>query len=547
MQFRIISTISIILFSAFLAAQSSPLKAVRANAEEATVFFLGAELVHTAKTQLAKGYSELRIDGLSPRLDKNSIKVKTNNGVSVSAFEFFVDHLSGENLSPEVRKLETELNEQKRILDEITSIININTNALQFLKTGVTKKTEGNTQTSITIDELGKTLDYYSAKAAELEKTLRADKEKKDKQGEKVQNLTRQFEQEKIKYSKTSGSLKLSLLSPANNECSFTISYYTEDASWSPYYNINVASTDKPIQIDAKATVKQTSGIDWTSVKITLSAATASQGKTAPLLNAWFLRFLNVDGRLKAKESSANKVAQNRYSYDEQSIETDALFSEDNSEHPGAEAVKQNENQLSIVYAISAPYSIPGNGKEQSIDLKTQSIPASFKYYCVPKLDYETYVLAEIAGWEKLNLLDGNANITYDGTYIGETYIQASTTQEKMTLTLGTDKRVVVKREKLRDYSSSGIFGNSIKQDFVYQLTVRNNQNKPISMVLKDQYPLSTSKDIIVELSSSTTKPSANKEDTGVISWEFDMKPGETKIFQISYSVKYPKGSLINW
>ncbi|MCL2026776.1 MAG: DUF4139 domain-containing protein, partial [Leptospirales bacterium] len=213
----------------------------------------------------------------------------------------------------------------------------------------------------------------------------------------------------------------------------------------------------------------------------------------------------------------------------------------------GSEPIRQNENQLSIVYNIPAPYSIPGNGKEQSIDLKAQSIPASFKYYCAPKIDYETYVLAEIADWEKLSLLDGIANVTYDGTYIGETYIGASTTEEKMTLTLGTDKRVVVKREKLRDYSSTGFFGSSVKQDFVYQLTVRNNQNRPVSMVLKDQYPLSTSKDIIIELSNNTTKPTTNREDIGVITWGFDMKPGETKIFQIGYSVKYPKGSLINW
>jgi len=552
MKVRIISTISVIFFSVFLAAESLPQKAVRANVEEATVFFLGAELVHTAKTQLTKGYSELRIDGLSPRLDRNSIKVKTDNGVSVSAFEFYVDHLSGETLSPEVKKLETELNEQKRILDEITSTININTSTLQFLQKGVGKKTEGNTNTSITIDELGKTLQYYSTKAAELERALRVDKEKKTKQSEKVQNLTRQFEQEKMKHNKTSGNLRLSLSSPVNGECKFIVSYYITDAGWSPYYNINVASTDKPIQIDAKAKVRQTSGIDWTNIKITLSSASASRGKIAPLLNAWFLRFINTANMRKQITDMKSEIeaAQNSYSY-KATRDTAAGLDEanDDAEYGRADTttIRQNENQLSVVYDIPTPYSIPGNGKEQSIDLKVQNIQASFKYYCVPKLDYATYVLAEIADWEKLNLLDGIANITYDGTYIGETYIQSSTTQEKMTLTLGTDSRIAVKREKLKDYSSSGIFGNTVKQDFVYQLTVRNNQNRAISMVLKDQYPLSTSKDIVVELSNSTTKPTTNKEDTGVISWEFDMKPGETKIFQIGYSVKYPKGSLISW
>ena len=66
-------------------------------------------------------------------------------------------------------------------------------------------------------------------------------------------------------------------------------------------------------------------------------------------------------------------------------------------------------------------------------------------------------------------------------------------------------------------------------------------------MVLKDQYPISTQKNIEVELISKDTTPwTANKEDMGVITWEEELKPGETKVYQISYSVKYPKGSNLN-
>lgn len=37
-----------------------------------------------------------------------------------------------------------------------------------------------------------------------------------------------------------------------------------------------------------------------------------------------------------------------------------------------------------------------------------------------------------------------------------------------------------------------------------------------------------------------------NKEDLGVIAWEEELKAGKTKTYQISYSVKYPKGSNLN-
>lgn len=138
------------------------------------------------------------------------------------------------------------------------------------------------------------------------------------------------------------------------------------------------------------------------------------------------------------------------------------------------------------------------------------------------------------------------ANITYDGTYIGETYIDAASTQEKLVLTLGSDKRVLVKREKLSEAGSTSFLGGVTKQVVTYQLTVRNNQHVPIKMVLKDQYPKSNRKEIDVELMKETTTPTFNDEDVGVISWEQEMQPGEVKTFKLLYSVKCPKGKKLN-
>lgn len=208
--------------------------------------------------------------------------------------------------------------------------------------------------------------------------------------------------------------------------------------------------------------------------------------------------------------------------------------------------VTESDNALSLIYTIDLPYSIPGNGKEQTIDLLVKETTAEYKYYCTPKLDTETYLLAEIADWEKLGLLSGKANITYDGTYIGETFIDAASTKSKLTLTLGTDKRIAVKREKMKDYSSGKSLGNDIQQTFAYQLTVKNNQNKPIQMVLKDQYPISTQKKIDVNLLKETSPWTTNVEEIGVITWEQEITSGETKTYQISYSVKYPKEMKLN-
>ena len=521
-------------------------KTVPSKIEEATVFFQGAELIHTAVAGLQKGSNEISISGLSPNIDRNSVKIKTTGGVLVSSFEFSVDYLTEKNLSAEAQKLQDAVKAQQKIVEQLRTEIKINTNLLKILQESTEKNTSGS-ESGLNIDDLIKTMDYYKSKAGELEKAIADGKEKEAGANKRLQELLAQLEQESMKNNKKSGVLKLSLSSPTDGTCTFTISYYTPSASWTPYYDINVTAPNQPIKIASKAKVRQVTGIDWEKVRINLSSAVPRSGNIAPLFNAWFLRYVNNDIQLRAGGAA---MMQNMYSYADV-VAAPVVSEMSMEEYPQSDSmdnyVTQSENQLNLTFNIDLPYTIPGNGKEQSIELKNQEVDASFKYYCAPKLDAETYLLAEIADWEKLNLLNGSANITYEGTYVGETYIDAASTQQNLTLTLGVDKRIAVKREKMKEYSSTGLFGNDVRQEFAYLMTVRNNRNEVIRMVLKDQYPISTLKEITVELSKETTPPTVNLTEIGVITWEYDMQPGEISTFRLVYSVKYPKGRTLNF
>jgi uncharacterized protein (TIGR02231 family) len=187
---------------------------------------------------------------------------------------------------------------------------------------------------------------------------------------------------------------------------------------------------------------------------------------------------------------------------------------------------------------------VPTNGKQQVATLKEVSVEGIFKFYAVPKLDKEAYLLTEISDWEKLNLLAGEANIIFEGTYVGKSFIDPASTNDTLNLTLGKDKRVVVKREKMVDFSSVKFMGSNKLQTITYELTVKNNKKDAISFILKDQYPISTNKEIEVELLESSGAE-INKE-IGVLTWKLQLAPGESKKVRISYSVKYPKGKVLN-
>ena len=572
----------------------------KASLEQATVFFNGAELTHKASIPVSKGVNEILIGELSPNIDINSLKISSTKGVIIASFEYSQDFMNKKEPSKLERNLKDSIKYYKKLISEYEISQQTNKDLLELLKAN---KSIGGTQTGLSVSELSKMVEYYKVQSNTLNKAQNELKEKQERAEENLERVESQLYQESAKNTKSVGVLKLNLTSPLATNTDFTITYFTRNANWIPYYDINVPSMDTKIQIASKAKVAQTTGLDWNKVKLSLSTATPSTNKEAPLFNAWFLDYQHNLARGKdssLKLRGASSLAQNTISYDSKELNevvvtgygtqanTQPLYiingvpaspEEYNSLSPdmiqnisvlkdasstaiyGSRAtngvvlittkslndfVDRSEGELSAVYNIDLPYTIQGNGKVQNIDLQSNSVSASFKHYAIPKLDGDVFVIAEISDWQKLGLLSGKANVTFDGTYVGETVINAASTASKLALTLGTDKRVTVKREKVQDYSSKKTLGKDIQQDLTYKTTIRNNQSKEISMILKDQYPISNQKDIKVEMLEDTTPASHNNEEVGVLNWEFGLKAGESKEIKMSYRVKYPKDKNIN-
>lgn len=578
-------------------------KQIDSKLKEATVFFTGAELTHTATATLIKGENEIIISNLSPNIDQRSLKVGATGNAIINSTEFSIDYLQVNQPSPEkIKVLEDSIKIYQKSLRLVQTKLNTAKDLISLLNEN--RKIAGS-EKNLSVDELIKLVNFYESKSSDIQKNIMAYEEDEAKINARLSLIQLQLKEMNLKGSKSIGQVKVKLIAPIATTSTFTLSYYTSQAQWTPQHNINITSVDKPVQFLTKAKIKQITGLDWNKVKLTLSTSTPSFGKEAPLFNAWFLKAMSPANNLRirgiASMKSMDAVAQNSITYDELSevvvtgygtqkkdivtpspiyvvngevisenqfkdIDPELIASIDVLKE-GAEAiygrkasngavvitlkslddfVKVNEDDLIMSYAIDLPFSIPGNGKEQLLDLTTNSSMADFKYYSAPKLDKATFLLAEIKDWQKLNLLAGSANITYAGTYVGETTINPYSTQSTLALTLGTEKRITVKREKQQDFSSTKFLGNDKKQEFTYLITVKNNSNETATVTLKDQYPISTDKSIQVELLKDTTTPSHNNETVGTLTWNFELKAGETKTFKTSYSVKYPKDSTLN-
>ena len=525
-------------------------KQISAKLTDATVYLRGAALTHTASATLKSGSQEVIIDGLSPDIEINSLKVKAN-GVLISATEFSQDYLTPREQAAHIKKLQDSLDLYQEQLKDVQNELAVHKQLLKLVTDG-TQNNMSQKEGTVTIADINANMELYRTKAAELQKSIDKDNKKIEKLKETVNRLNNQINQDETENSQLNGMLRLSVSVPENTTTTFTITYFTNQAQWVPCYDINIPSMDKSITLQAKAKVRQLTGLDWNNVKLTLSNATPNRSTVAPVFKTWFLRFQRPQPQYNNSLAKGyDAAASNSMAYavaEERSESRPTLV----SPKPTApilmnDFVEVEDQDIQVSFAISVPYDIPGNGKEKLIDLKSYDVKADFKYYSVPKLSDETYLVATLSDYEKYNLLPGEATVTFNNTFVGRTRLRPNDTESQITLTLTTEPRMTVKREKQKDFCSTKHVGNSTTVTQSYLITVKNNLNRAAKLTLKEQYPISNDKDIEVKDVTITPKATYDKSDIGVVTWDVELQPGETRTFTVTYSVKHPSDRTIAW
>ena len=196
-----------------------------------------------------------------------------------------------------------------------------------------------------------------------------------------------------------------------------------------------------------------------------------------------------------------------------------------------------------LEYTIDIPYTIPSDGEDYSIKMKDVSIPVKYIYHAVPKLDEDAFLTAELTNWTTLNLLPGKSNIYYQGTYVGESSIDTEKASDTLSISLGRDRNIVVKREGNKELFDKRVVGNYIKETVGWNIMVRNNKDAKINIVIEDQFPISERKSI--EVNRIDYSGAKLNDKTGKLLWNIELNANEKKELKFNYLVKYPKFSNI--
>ena len=252
---------------------------VSTTIKEVTVFKNACQITRTQTVSLQKGTSTLKFTGLSPFLDKSSIRVKMNKEAVILSINFELNYKKTDDaktkqlnaFKDEILKIDEKINIEQ------TKKVVINDELSFFAKNMAIAGTDG--IQAAQIKEIHK---FYSEKTSELRlATLEIDKKIKQLQEEKSKIGD---EYSKLLNENTYPEGELFVKLDASNAGSFVfeISYTANNASWTPMYDIVAKDTNKPIELVYKAEVKQNTKEDWKDVKVRLSSSNPQKikGKT---------------------------------------------------------------------------------------------------------------------------------------------------------------------------------------------------------------------------------------------------------------------------
>ena len=579
----------LLALSAAISAVAGPQK-VKTSVEKVTLFIDGAQVTRTRQVDLPAGNSTVVFTGLSPYLDDKSMQVSAKGPFTVTAVNRLFNHTDSFERSTRRQTLEQEIDKTQQQLDRLKASREVVDAESELLKTNCSVANRNVATPLAAIRELN---EYYAARLEALKsKALSLDAEE-----EKINERRRQILAELVnlggRQSDPMSEVEVRIEAPAACKASFTLTYYALTLSSSnpntgsiapklqtwrldyglvpPRYNLNMTSNT----VSGTVLDHQRKPLPGATVLIpgtTIGAVTDTRGSysiTVPngasSLQFSYVGYIPRTERITGNtmnvvmQEDATKVddvvvmgygvsnqlagaapgvrIRGTAASDRKVAEVD--FADFDAESAVME-VEQTQSQLGYEFEIRQPYTIPSDGKSVAAEIGRFDLPAAYIYQSTPKIDKDAFLVAEATGWERLNLLQGEANVYFENTFVGKSILDPGQTSDTLRFSMGRDRSIRIERTKENDYSSRRAIGSNQTQTVAWKFSVRNTRPEPVVLTLADQLPVSRNSAIAV--SAEELSGGQLDKESGIVTWRLELKPGEQRELRLRYAVKYPKG-----
>ena len=532
-----IKKLSIICFS-FLTLTSFSFKAQNlANSisqsseiKNITIHNVGAHIERKGNASIKLGSNHLIITNLSPSLINESIKfVMKSNNIIVNSVSKKMNFLTKESIgNKELVFLKDSLDnikEQKRI-KEVNLAVFLEEKDLFNENKSVLKTTR-----EFIVDDLMDLSEYFKKSISRIQSDISYTKKEIDSLSLIEEKIKQQINSI-IKNSRNqSANIMVQLTCTKAGNYDYELSYNSNKAGWSPSYEIRSKGINSPLDLTYKAKIFQNTNETWSNVQLSLSTGKLNKSNKAPSFQTQYVNTFSTN----------NKRAKTIVNYS-----ADAMDSEDDIQESisSSEFTNIDYSGTQIIYNIALPYSIPSQTEPIFIEIQKFSMEAKYDYYCYPKLDKDVFLMCHFESLGNKNLLPGNGQVYFEGKSVGKTFLDPYSTEKINDLSLSRDVSIICERTLEKKFSSETKVGDNIRFEKTYKLSLKNNKDHLVSIILVDQIPKSTKKSIDIQLLESS-EAIFNKKN-GKLKWNIQLSPKEVIEKKFTFTVKHPSESKVS-
>ena len=207
-------------------------------------------------------------------------------------------------------------------------------------------------------------------------------------------------------------------------------------------------------------------------------------------------------------------------------------------------SVNQQQAQFGYEFDIKQLLTLPDGGKTTTTEIARHQLPAIYEYRGIPKIDKESFLVADAIDWQKLNLMEGEANVYFDNSFVGKSILDPNVSSDTLHFSMGRDQSICVQRIKVSESSTRRFFGSNQEQTMKWRISVKNNRQESVNITVFDQAPIS--RNTSIEVSMEELSDGQLNKQTGIIKWPLQLQPGEQRDLILQYKVKYPKNRRLN-
>jgi len=271
---------------------------VETNIEHVTVYMQGAQIMRTAAITLPPGRQEITLTGLSPFVDANSIRLSLPNCMIQSVqFEPVVRYPDVPEsrikvVRDSIRILISELEDlrtERRILEAEKSFISHNRSVIG--------------KQGIEFENYRNTILFISERTANIERSLTDISKKVTVVNDNIQRLSSENAGLSTITGTRTGAITVIAITNSLVSTTLKVTYFVREASWFPSYEANVKDLNSPLQLTYRAHVRQSTGVDWDNVKLSVSNANPNMETSVPIFEP------QIIGRSRGTRSGSADIA----------------------------------------------------------------------------------------------------------------------------------------------------------------------------------------------------------------------------------------------